>query len=222
MLKCVRKQRQEQAQESRRKLMDAALTLFAQKGYAGTNMRAISRSAGMADGLLYHYFPGGKQELLREIVREKLGDVEMRTRQWDTELMNLSLEDALDRVFSTAAEIFEENLELFRLVVREEEAHSVLEFGSLYQMLLGKQQWLPALLEQHIERGELRHLDIDCMTDTLFALITNYFLGRLTGLESHYYYTEEHCRKLLHHQCSLLRRADDMPEKAAEGIRYEA
>ena len=93
MLKCVRKQRQEQAQESRRKLMDAALTLFAQKGYAGTNMRAISRSAGMADGLLYHYFPGGKQELLREIVREKLGDVEMRTRQWDTELMNLSLEE---------------------------------------------------------------------------------------------------------------------------------
>ena len=218
MLKCVKKHRQEQAQESRRKLMEAALTLLARKGYAGTNMRAISRGAGVADGLLYHYFPGGKQQLLQEIVQEKLGCIQQRTSQWDTELTNLSLEDAMDRVFTAAVEFFDENLELFQLVVREEEVHQVLEFGELYGMLLSQQSWVITLLEQRMACGELRHVDVTSTADTLFALITNYFLGRLAGLESHHYYTEEHCRKLLRHQCSLLRREEIVPaENPAEG-----
>ena len=209
MLECVKKHRQEKAQESRRKLVDTALSLFARKGFAGTNIRAISRGAGMADGLLYHYFPGGKQELLQEIVREKLSVIEERTRQLNMQQTDLRLEAAVEQVFDTALEIFNENLELFQLVIRDPEAHEVLEFGRLYEILLGQQQWLPALLEQQAARGKLRPMDVECVIDTLLALITNYFLGRLAGLESHYYYTEEHCRKLLRHQCRLLQIADD-------------
>lgn len=215
MLKREKKLRQEQAQETRRKLVETALKLFAGKGYAGTNMRAIGIGAGVAPGLLYHYFPGGKQELLREIVREKLGEVEQCTSQWDAELTELSVEEALDRVFVNTVQIFEENLELFRLVIREEEAHGVLEFSALYEMLLGHQQWLPTILERHAARGELAPVDIECATDTLFALITNYFLGRLAGLGDHHYYRQEHCRKLLRYQCSLLRQKSG----AAEGSR---
>jgi len=211
MLECVKKHRQEKAQESRRKLVDTALSLFAQKGFAGTNIRAISRSAGMADGLLYHYFPGGKQELLQEIVKEKLGGIEEHTQQLSVQLTELSLEDAVERVFGAALEIFEENLELFQLVIRDPEAHQVLEFGRLYQILLGQQQWLPVLLERQVSLGQLRPVDVECVTDTLFALITNYFLGRLAGLESHHYYTEEHCRRLLRYQCRLLEGAGNVP-----------
>jgi AcrR family transcriptional regulator len=65
MLECVRKHRQEKAQESRRKLTETALSLFARNGFAGTNMRAISRGAGMADGLVYHYFPAASRSCCR-------------------------------------------------------------------------------------------------------------------------------------------------------------
>lgn len=214
MLKRGKKLRQEQAQETRQKLVETALKLFAGKGYAGTNMRAIGIGAGVAPGLLYHYFPGGKQELLREIVREKLGEVERCTSRWDADLLEISIEEALDRVFLNAVQIFEENLELFRLVIREEEAHDVLEFGALYEMLLGQQRWLPAILERHAARGELAPMDIECVTDTLFALITNYFLGCLAGLGDHHYYSREHCRKLLRYQCSLLRRGAVAEERS--------
>lgn len=219
MLTCPKKQRQERAQESRQKLMDAALAMFSTNGYVGTNTRAICRSAGVAAGLLYHYFPGGKQELLQEIVREKLAEIETRAHQRDPELAALPLEDALDRVFTAAVKMFEENTDLFRLAVREEEVHRVLQYGSLYQ-LLGQQQWLPALLERE-SAGRLSPTDITYITDTLFALITNYFLGRLTDLDGHHYYTEEHCRSLLRYQCKLLRGAMDLPAKQA-GKRSEA
>lgn len=36
--------------------------LFAENGYEGTPVRAINRKAGLADGLLYHYFSDGKKE----------------------------------------------------------------------------------------------------------------------------------------------------------------
>lgn len=38
-------------------LMDAALRAFASKGYEGASIRDIATEAGMAPGLLYHYFP---------------------------------------------------------------------------------------------------------------------------------------------------------------------
>ena len=60
----------------------------------------------------------------------------------------------------------------------------IMEFGRFYEMLLGKQEWLVAMLELMVERGELRPMDCRQGADILFALITNYFLGRLIGLES--------------------------------------
>ena len=222
MLKCVKKQRQEQAQESRRKLMDAALTLFASKGYAGTNVRSINRSVGMADGLLYHYFPGGKQELLREIVRERVGVIETSTREWNVELLTLPLEEALDRVFMEAVRIVERNEALFRLMIREDGIREIMEFGRFYEILLGKQEWLVVMLEMLVEKGELRPMDCQAGADILFALITNYFLGRLIGLESERYYTVEYCRRMLRQQCAMWRVDNGAAAAAAEGNGVQA
>ena len=68
--------RQEQAAATRRKLLDSAGKLFAQNGYKGTSVRSINRNVGVADGLLYHYFPGGKEEIFMTIVKESMKNFE--------------------------------------------------------------------------------------------------------------------------------------------------
>lgn len=60
--------------ESREKLLDAALTLFAEHGYARTSVRMIAREAGVSQGLLYNYFES-KHDLLRAIYRRGMQDV---------------------------------------------------------------------------------------------------------------------------------------------------
>lgn len=217
MLERVKKQRQEQAQQSRRKLMEAALSLFSRNGYAGTNVRSINRSIGAADGLLYHYFPGGKKELLAEIVREQLESIEQRARQWSLEQTDLPLEESVDGVFTAAAEIFEENITLFRLLMREEAARSTLEFEQVYRTLLEKQRWLAVMLEMRVARGDLPPIDCVCAADTLFSLMVNYFLGRLMGLAGDKFYTEEHTRRMLRYQCSLWLQAKCGPTAAESG-----
>lgn len=44
--------------QTRLTILDAALTLFADKGYFGTSLRDIARVVGVRESALYNYFPG--------------------------------------------------------------------------------------------------------------------------------------------------------------------
>jgi AcrR family transcriptional regulator len=59
-----RSTRRRQAEERRAQLIDTALNVFAQKGLDGATVKDLSEEAGVAQGLLYHYFRS-KEELLR-------------------------------------------------------------------------------------------------------------------------------------------------------------
>ena len=59
---------QNRARETRKKIIDAAEALFAEKGYHRTNALEIAARAGVATGSFYGYF-NNKKELLVEIVR---------------------------------------------------------------------------------------------------------------------------------------------------------
>jgi TetR/AcrR family transcriptional regulator, fatty acid metabolism regulator protein len=63
------------AQEDKRRLiLDAAVRVFARKGYHTCRVGDIAEEAGVAHGLLYHYFRS-KEELLETISRETWSDV---------------------------------------------------------------------------------------------------------------------------------------------------
>jgi TetR/AcrR family transcriptional regulator len=60
--------RQQQSDDTRRRLLDASLQLFVHKGFAGTTVRDIAKAARVSPGLMFHYFPS-KQAILQEHVR---------------------------------------------------------------------------------------------------------------------------------------------------------
>ena len=51
----------------RQQIIDAALKLFAEKGYEKATIKDISETAGTSQGLLYHYFRS-KEELLATVI----------------------------------------------------------------------------------------------------------------------------------------------------------
>ena len=61
-------------EESRGRIMEAALRLFARHGYDGTSVRMIAEETGVSSGLLYNYFDG-KEGLLRALFEESMADV---------------------------------------------------------------------------------------------------------------------------------------------------
>lgn len=68
------------AQEERRKrILDAAIRVFAEHGYHGARVGDIAEDAGVAHGLLYHYF-ASKDDVLRTIFVENWGQLIARFR----------------------------------------------------------------------------------------------------------------------------------------------
>ena len=59
----------------RERLLESALALFAERGYAGTSVKAIAERAGVSQGLLYVHFEN-KQDLLIALFERGMQDVQ--------------------------------------------------------------------------------------------------------------------------------------------------
>ena len=53
---------------TRDEILEAAALIFGQKGFHATSMQDIARAVDLQKASLYHHFPGGKQELLVDIL----------------------------------------------------------------------------------------------------------------------------------------------------------
>jgi AcrR family transcriptional regulator len=103
-------------EEKRRLLLDAAVRVFARKGYHAARVGDIAKEAGVAYGLLYHYFRS-KDEILETIFRETWGGMLATVR---------SVEDAggpareqVRRVASIVLRSYVRDPDLVRVLVRE-------------------------------------------------------------------------------------------------------
>jgi len=63
--------RRRQKEARPQQLLDAALTLFVEKGFAATRAEEVAQLAGVSKGTLYLYYPS-KEELLKAVISEHL------------------------------------------------------------------------------------------------------------------------------------------------------
>ncbi|WUH96933.1 TetR/AcrR family transcriptional regulator [Spirillospora sp. NBC_00431] len=59
--------------DTRTRLLEASARLFREQGYAGTGMKQITAASEAPWGSLYHFFPGGKEQLGVEAVTHSGG-----------------------------------------------------------------------------------------------------------------------------------------------------
>jgi TetR/AcrR family transcriptional regulator, fatty acid metabolism regulator protein len=70
----------EQSPEKTGLILDAAVKVFAEKGYYGARVSDIAQEAGIAYGLVYHYFKN-KEDLLISIFKSRWGQFEQAVRK---------------------------------------------------------------------------------------------------------------------------------------------
>jgi AcrR family transcriptional regulator len=97
--------------ERRAEILDGALALFAERGYAETTVRMIAEAVGMSQGLLYRYF-SSKEDLLHAIFEQSMRDVQASFAAADT---GASAEEKLERLVCSAFRIVRAHLRFWKL-----------------------------------------------------------------------------------------------------------
>ncbi len=168
------------AQEDKRRLiLDAAVRVFARKGYHTCRVGDIAEEAGVAHGLLYHYFRS-KEELLETIFRETWRDVLDAVRS--VEESDESAHDRLAGVAKILLRAWRRDPDLVRVLVREvtRSSHLQQRIAEIDAAFAG----LERIVARGQEEGEFRS-DLDPrMTSYVFygaleEILTGWVLGQL-------------------------------------------
>lgn len=100
----------------RRRIREAAVTVFATKGFHETRVSDIAKEAGVAHGLVYHYF-SGKDQLLQDVFRRTWTHIEMGLRT--IERTDTTAADKLAEVVRLLLGSYRMDPNLVRVVVLE-------------------------------------------------------------------------------------------------------
>jgi TetR/AcrR family fatty acid metabolism transcriptional regulator len=170
--------------DKRRQLLEAAVRVFARKGFHASRVGDIAEEAGVAHGLLYHYFES-KDQVLEAVFRENWSVLQARVAA-----VEATDEPAADQLRHIAAIILRTWLHLpdvVRVVVREfgrspELAARIAELAQPIEVIA-------RVIERGVERGEFRS-DVDSrlaatvVYGSIDELLTAWVLDRLPAGEA--------------------------------------
>ncbi|HEY7729481.1 MAG TPA: TetR/AcrR family transcriptional regulator [Gaiellaceae bacterium] len=102
--------------DKRRVILDAAVRVFARDGYHTSRVGDIAEEAGIAHGLLYHYF-ASKDEVLATIFRENWGELIGAFHR--VEASGEPADEQLRGIAKTLLRSWRNDADLVRVLVRE-------------------------------------------------------------------------------------------------------
>jgi TetR/AcrR family transcriptional regulator, fatty acid metabolism regulator protein len=104
------------ATDKRTLILDAAVRVFARKGYHAARVGDIAAEAGVAHGLLYHYFDS-KEEVLESIFRETWTELLGALEQVEVDVR--PADEQLRQVAAIVLRSWRRDPDLVRVLVRE-------------------------------------------------------------------------------------------------------
>ena len=170
-------------EDKRRQLLDAAVRVFARKGFHASRVGDIAEEAGVAHGLLYHYFKS-KDQVLEAVFHENWSLLVTRI-----ESVEETAEPAADQLRHISAIVLRTWLHLpdvVRVVIQEFGRSP--ELGERIGELTLPIDAIQRVITRGIESGEFRK-DVDpvfaatVVYGAIDELLTGWVLGRLPSGE---------------------------------------
>jgi TetR/AcrR family transcriptional regulator, fatty acid metabolism regulator protein len=173
----------ERTADRRAELLEAAVRVFAAKGFHASRVGDIANEAGVAHGLLYHYFRS-KEEVLETIFRETWSGLVRETER--IEVSGVPFREQLRRFARIYLGSWLVTPELVRVLVREVGRSP--EVGERVDEIRGLFKALRRIVESARDRGEVR-ADVDvgfaatAFYGALEEILTGWVLGQLPAEE---------------------------------------
>jgi AcrR family transcriptional regulator len=160
--------RQRRKEARPQELLDAALDLFVEKGFAATRSEEVAVRAGVSKGTLYLYYPS-KEELLKEVIRHNMVNQIAEGASIVSEFEG-STSELLALVFSLWWERIGETRASGIMKLMMSEVRNFPEIAQFYadEVIRPSERMLSQLIQRGIDRGEFRQVSV---IDVVHALI---------------------------------------------------
>ncbi|HSV61306.1 MAG TPA: TetR/AcrR family transcriptional regulator [Variovorax sp.] len=167
---CAVRAKRERRKEARPgELLEAALDLFVEKGFAATRSEEVAARAGVSKGTLFLYFPS-KEELFKAVISENLAG---RFDDWNAQFE--AFEGSTPEMLRYCMRIWWESVGstkvsgITKLMISE--GKNFPELAAFYQQEFVKpaHELLRRILRRGIERGEFAPVDVDLAIYTVLA-----------------------------------------------------
>ena len=156
---CLFRRRRKEARPA--ELLEAALALFVEKGFAATRSEEVARAAGVSKGTLYLYFPS-KEELLKAVIQHFMG-TEIETGMAEAAAADGPVAEAMEQLLvSWWTRIYEGPASgVFKLMITE--VRNFPEIGRFWveRVVTPGQAIVSGLIQRGIARGEFAVDDVD-------------------------------------------------------------
>ena len=164
------KPRWERRKDARpQELLEAAIDLFVERGYAATRLEDVARRAGVSKGTLYLYYEN-KEELFKAVVRSNIvpaiGEAEASVAEFEghsADLLRHLIHSWWQRLGATKAS------GIIKLIMAESDNFPELACFYQEEVINRGTAATSRMLERAVERGEFRPMDITLMTQVLVA-----------------------------------------------------
>lgn len=142
-------------------ILDAALEVFAEKGFAAARMDEVARRAGVTKGTIYLYFPS-KEELFKSLVREAIGGVLSQVSHY-VENSEGSARDLLVSVLRTVGTVMRTSNRIVLPKIILAESGNFPELARFYRFEIVEKgiALFRAIVVRGIARGEFRDVAAD-------------------------------------------------------------
>lgn len=142
-------------EDTRTKILQAALRLFAKRGYDGTTTKDLAKSAGVAEGTLFRHFTS-KKAILIEVATA--GWIDILTDLL-TELSEMGSYKAVSQVMRRRMLNMRENSDLMRVCFVEAQYHPELRESIQTEVISKMTDVAEAFFETAMEKGIYRQMN---------------------------------------------------------------
>jgi AcrR family transcriptional regulator len=171
--------RDRERRERRRAMLDAALVVFAEKGYDGATLDEIAERAEFGKGTLYNYFPEGKEAILFALIDEVFEGMTTLIRDHFAEAEALPIREAFRGLIGRLLHHFTVNQETFFLLIKEAQRLMLTAHEQVAALHHHRDRSIDALvgpIERAMEAGEIRPLPPHAVAHTLLGNVKGYLM----------------------------------------------
>jgi TetR/AcrR family fatty acid metabolism transcriptional regulator len=171
----------EQLIEARRaQILDAAATVFAEKGFHRATTKEIARAAGVSEGTIYNYFDS-KADLLIGIMT-RLAELESLDEELSRALQG-DARDFLVAMFRHRMGLIQQNDEMIQAIMPEMLVNPALRERFYQQFMRPTTTLLEQYIQARVELGHIRPLNVPLAVRAVQGMFVGLLVLRILGDE---------------------------------------